>query len=291
MSPKEEHDEWVFDTVKAPTIAVPKHTQKRREFSLASDVDPAEAEKALRQLDLNVTTTQTQPCSYSTVRKASQPMPTASPARKPSGQKQPLVPDMSFGNGASTVRQFSRVSDNSPNTSPEASIAQRDENRPPLAETVTREALLGRKVYSRVVDHAFQETYAQTGSQAKREAIARVADAWNALDAVDPEGEYHLLRAIINKIDGEPRLASFLPSSPTVHTPPKPRLILDQSNPHLKSHRRRQSMQSTLSDDKIVDRQRWMPGEVVPGMEHTSQLADVLYGRWIGGLMNRWAVT
>lgn len=31
-----------------------------------------------------------------------------------------------------------------------------------------------------------------------------------------------------------------------------------------------------------------MPGKVEPGMEHTSMLADVLYGRWTEGLRQRW---
>lgn len=33
-----------------------------------------------------------------------------------------------------------------------------------------------------------------------------------------------------------------------------------------------------------------LPGQVVPGMEHAKQLADVLYGKWVGGLRNRWPV-
>ena len=107
---------------------------------------------------------------------------------------------MSFGNGGSTVRQFRRVSDNSPDATPDTSVAERDENRPPMVETVTKEALLGRRVYTKVVDQAFQEIYAQTGNQVKREAISRAAQAWNDLDMDDPEGEFHLLRLIVEKV-------------------------------------------------------------------------------------------
>lgn len=31
-----------------------------------------------------------------------------------------------------------------------------------------------------------------------------------------------------------------------------------------------------------------LPGQMIPGMEHTKQLADVLYGKWAEGLMVRW---
>ncbi len=205
LSPKEEQDEWVFDTIKAPPVAAPHHTQKRRKISEIREDSQGPPEDMLKRLDINSAPIQHQSPPPSTVRRATQRrVPSAtkmgSPMRRPSGQKQPLAPDMSFGNGGSTVRQFRRVSDNSPTVSPDASIANRDENRPPLAETVTKEALMGRRAYTKVIDNAFQETYAQTGSQAKREAISKVADAWSALDAVDPEGEYHLLQLIMQKM-------------------------------------------------------------------------------------------
>lgn len=131
-------------------------------------------------------------------------------SRRVSAQPMPLMPDLSFGNGASTVRQFKRVSDHSPDHSPEATLAQRDEGRAPMEENMTKEALLGRRLYSSVIDHALQETYAQTGSQPKREALARVADAWNALDAIDPEGECQLVKSILARL---PRSVRRRPSS------------------------------------------------------------------------------
>lgn len=75
------------------------------------------------------------------------------------------------------------------------------------------------------------------------------------------------------------------PSQPA--TPLKPKLVLAQNNPHLKSHRRRQS--SLLAAEDIwTDKQPQLPGQLVPGMDHTKQLADVLYGKWADGLKNRW---
>ena len=206
MSLRDAKDDWVFDTIKASTIDQSKRTQKRRKTSALQHEVLDSPENTLHNLTLEDNSPQGQTLPPATVRKAtmkrrSSPIGVASLAkRKLSGQKQPLAPSMSFGNSASTVRQFRRVSDKSPDISPFASMAERDENREVSMETVTKEALLGRRAYSKVIDQAFQATYAQTGNQLKREAISRVAHAWNALDADDPEGEYHLLKLIVEKI-------------------------------------------------------------------------------------------
>lgn len=210
----DDSDGWVFDTVKASTIATQKHTQKvdsyqtakrRRVSSYQSQSQPYESPEAMFSHLTLEEPRQSSPPPPATMRKAtvrrrpSQQAP-ASAKRKASGQKMPLEPSMNFGNSASTTRQFRRVSDQSPVRSPNATTVERDENQHPLAETVTKEALVGRRAYSKAIDHAFQEVHAQTGSQVKREAISRVADAWSALDQDDPEGEYHLLKAIIEKV-------------------------------------------------------------------------------------------
>ncbi|MCJ1437224.1 hypothetical protein MMC27_006610 [Xylographa pallens] len=295
MSPVEEKDDWVFDTVKAPTIAILKQTQKRRKASSSTTLINEEPEHLFSKLTLEDTATVPAKLSASsTVRKATSkrrgsPTQIISPAkRRSSGQKKPLGPDMSFGNSASTVRQFRRVSDNSPDITPNQSFAIRDENHSPMPETITKEALLGRRAYSKIIDQAFQEIHSQTGSQVKREAISKVAQAWNSLDMDDPEGEFHLLKLIFEKIQNDPKLSILMQSSQP-DTPQKPKLVLAQNNPHLKSHRRRQS--SILpSSEPVVEKLSQLPGQLVPGMEHTKQLADVLYGKWVGGLRNRWPV-
>ena len=213
LSSLELDNDWVFDTVKAPTIAIHGDTMKRRKASSSATLVDDSPENMLSKLTLeDKPVEQPIPSAPSTMRRLTvkrrgSPSQTASPAKrrpsvqsKSSAQRKPLAPDMSFGNSSSTVRQFRRVSDNSPNISPEGSIAGRDENRPPMGEMITKEALLGRRAYSKAVDQAFQEIYAQTGSQAKRDVISRAAQAWNALDMDDPEGEYHLLRLILEKV-------------------------------------------------------------------------------------------
>jgi len=87
-------------------------------------------------------------------------------------------------------------------------------------------------------------------------------------------------------VSSDPKLAALLPTSQP-STPQKPKLVLAQNNPHLKSHRRRQSSLMP-ADDMWVEKQANLPGQLTPGMEHTKQLADVLYSKWVGGLRNRW---
>jgi serine/threonine-protein kinase 24/25/MST4 len=309
MSPMMEPDEWVFDTVKASTIAPRKNTTKRRKLSIIhanGQVIQADPEEALKRLDLKDS-----PLEYSspppvtvkkgTVRKQPSIAQLASPVkpRQPSTQKRPLQPDMSFGNTGSTVRLFRRVSDNSTLAQVSSDVSTpdttRDENRPPLTETTTKEAIFGRRVFNKVVDPAFQELHAQTGNQVKREALSRLADAWSALDAIDPEGEYQLLKLMLDKVQSDSKLSSLLsPPKSSLRdgtpqgTPQKPaaKLVLAQNNPHLRSHRRRQS--SMMPDGDYREKLSNLPGQAVPGMEHTKQLADVLYERWADGLRSRW---
>ena len=205
-------DNWVFDTIKAPTMVTQKNTEqlsghkttKRRRTSLKIAISEETPGELLSRLTLedkqpkSILSTPTIMRKLTTKRRVSRTASSSSTKRKASGQKLPLEPSMNYGNSASTVRQFRRVSDQSPRTSPDSSVIARDENQPP--GTATKEALIGRRVYDKVIDPAFQEVYAQTGSQIQQEALSKIANAWSGLDQDDPEGEYHLLRAIVSKI-------------------------------------------------------------------------------------------
>ncbi|ORX92823.1 kinase-like domain-containing protein [Clohesyomyces aquaticus] len=307
--------------------------------------------------------------------------------------KQPLGVDLSFGNSPSTVRQFKRVSSGErraalssnppppsfvpnpqaqtfrpspPNSTHPLDMNNNNENEPPIEcqpTPITKEALYGRRAYSKVLDSVFQEAYAQSGSQHQREAMARVSQAWSQLDQVDPQGEFLLLKAMVDKLQSDSRLAAALgisvtpastpakhntktsdtslggttvhgtgttrrrsattttanpsasPTKPTlesvsqsqtsdqpstsppqtINQRPAARLLLAQNNPHLKSHRRRQSAFvagekgfGSDGDGGMGIDERKLPGRVERGMESQGALADVLYGRWIEGLRGRW---
>lgn len=310
--------------------------------------------------------------------------------------KQPLGVDLSFGNSPSTVRHFKRVSSgerraalasnpidtaNSFHPNPHAKTFRpsppnsaqfldiHDENTPPPADyppvAITKDALYGRRAYGKALDSVFEEAHADSASPQQREAISRVHQAWAHLDQVDPEGEFLLLKAMVDRLQGDSKLASALgiavspaptpgpkqhntkssefslagttvhgngttrirantsstaftkpssiadyaaspaqaqtpfqspigtPTSTSSGSPVKgPKLILAQNNPHLKSHRRRQSAfvggekMFGLDGDELSEMK--LPGHVEPGMEQQGLLADILYGQWMQGLKSRW---
>lgn len=310
--------------------------------------------------------------------------------------KQPLGVDLNFGNSPSTVRHFKRVSSgerraalqsnppSNPNNhgfhpNPEARTFRpsppnsdhpldvNNENTPPAPEyapmPVTKDALYGRRAYSKVLDSVFQEAHANTASPHQREAIGRLGQAWQQLDEVDPHGEFMLLKAMVDRLKNDSKLASALgidvspmrspqkhntktsetslsgttvhgtsttrirsntatrmrmniaqaaeqytPSSTPSQTPSGTpmstesgsplkgtKLILAQNNPHLKSHRRRQSAfvvgeKAFGHDVPTALEEKKLPGYVERGMEQQGLLADILYGQWMQGLRSRWPV-
>ncbi|KAJ5381971.1 Serine/threonine-protein kinase svkA [Penicillium cataractarum] len=306
-SPEDDED-WVFDTVKAPTMWVPKGKDWSTLDEEDDDCDPAE----LLQ-DMHISQPPPAPPKHqvnpavqanSTVRRTpnversadrSPSIRRANTKRRSSGVKQPLGLDLSFGNSPSTVRQFRRVSDKVPSESTTPKVPPGfDENTSPKpfspSESTSKEAQLGRRAYSRAVGMSCQEVLANTGDGEKREAISRLAEAWSDLEMVDPEGLYHIIRTMNERLQADPRLASLIPAAPAQpDSPSRPRLVLAQNNPHLKSHRRRQSTHVVDPLPQSPPRSS-MPGQNVPGMEHTKQLSDVLYQRWAEGLRNRWGI-
>jgi serine/threonine-protein kinase 24/25/MST4 len=264
----------------------------------------------------------------------------------------------------------------------QSSTVEKELALPMAPIALTKESLLGRRAYSRVIEDAFASNIATTAESSKREALARMASAWQVLDRVDPEGEWLFLRGLIDGLRSEPKLAAALgltssndtvdksglglgisgntsatssfasastkvdtpistnqtsphkqqarqsmpppplPSKPTsatsttsssasFATPPsparskasgtpssKPRLVLAQNNPHLKSHhRRRQSaiVGGAIDADRLeIEERRFddrrLPGYVPPGMEAQAGISDVLYGRWVDGLKARWGM-
>jgi len=262
------------------------------------------------------------------------------------------------------------------------------QQQPPIPITpiaVTKESLLGRRAHAKVLESVFAEQHAQTAREAKREALSRLANAWSVLDRVDPEGEFLLLKAIIESAKTDPKLATALgletpsstpqatsPTKPSAGATPSPRktsrdlmppppvtpnkpharkhsvdgmappkyspspspspnkqkLVLAQNNPHLKSHRRRQSaiieasqLSPKPSQAELGHRRRQsemppsplrkgssaeeiagakevrrdfgiedsrLPGFVQEGLEQQGFLAERLYGAWLEGLKGRW---
>ncbi|KAI1079381.1 Pkinase-domain-containing protein [Whalleya microplaca] len=331
LSPKDEQDEWVFDTVRS---VVPKRAtiKSRKPSSIFS------TEEALRRMDLKDAPLQPSSPAPATMRKSTmrrQPsmaqMSASGSVRGPPAPalRRPLQPDMSFGNSGSSQRLFRRVPSDSSTSGQVASFdstrTTADENKHPNAvEATSKEAVIGRRLYSKAIEPTLAELHAQTSNMVKREALGKLSDALAALDSVDPEGAYHLLRNLNSAIaqdtklshafadttgsvkgtdySGTPQGTVIIKSAQTAQSQSPAKLVLASSNPHLKSHRRRQesvAVNGAGSPEKVPggrDRdpekaalQAKYPGRVPqPGMEHCKQLSDVLYGRWVDGLRLRW---
>ncbi|EGC46877.1 serine/threonine protein kinase [Histoplasma capsulatum var. duboisii H88] len=301
---KEDEDGWVFDTLKPGTVAMSYNTQKRMKISgppieeIEPEEDTSEMLKQLELIDTSSIQSSSKPVSNSTVRRSalsaerSPSVRRSNTKRRSSGVKQPLGLNLSFGNSPSTVRQFRRVSDKQADLTNESTgyPLPMDENCAPktlFSEPSSKEAILGRRIYNKSIGLSCQEALSTTWDQQKREAISRLAEAWSDLEMIDPEGLYQIMKSTCDKLQADPKLSSMFPKQTTAESPSRPKLVLAQNNPHLKSHRRRQSEQ-THADDHWQGAGLNLPGQQVLGMEHTKQLADVLYDRWTAGLRSRW---
>lgn len=359
-----QNDDWLFDTIKAAPVrkSSASHTQRRRKSQRLSEMTLAEDITATME---DLTLGQQTPS-----RRASQQFPANSSVRRsstkrriPSNQhRQPLGVNMSFGNSPSTIRQFRRVSPSADveNEDPlqawsVKSSQSNDDMLPPTpmsldqgsaifnpsplsrfssqASTIageSKEASLGKALYSQAVGIACQDVLNETGDQGRREAVSRVAEALSDLEAVDPEGLYHIMNSIVQKMQGDDKLREMFPKQmalPPPHipdvfddsgtvqrTPSKaPRakqvsdsrnaspakLVLAQNNPHLKSHRRRQSTQVVsressevfspqLSEKDVEEKEldRLIKGS--GSLPHVSAMESCMYDRWLDGLRVRW---
>ncbi len=249
ISPKDEADEWVFDTVKS--IVPRRGTVRSRKPSAAFSV-----EDSMRKLDLK--DGPLQPTTPGTVRKSTVRRRPSSASRQSSrqnsirrhdsngspraslGPKRPLQPDTSFGNSGSTMRLFRRVpSDGSnPGCLSSSPPEYANENQPPPAynspvQPNSKEAILGRRLYTKALEPCLDELHAQTAASTKREALARLSDAFAFLDAVDPEGAYHLLRNLVSTVSQDAKLNNtFLPHHHHQQPPPQaPKPPLDDATP------------------------------------------------------------
>ncbi|PKY08695.1 Mst3-like protein kinase [Aspergillus campestris IBT 28561] len=305
MTNLQDDDDWVFDTVRAPTMKIaedPEDIFREPESQNLVYDETSETSEMMESLHIsNSPPVAPKQVPNSTVRRI--PAPERIPSikrpqkkRRSSGFKQPLGVDLTFGNSPSAVRPFRRVSDKAPLNATDSHYSppyssSNGENASPNAistEGNSKEASLGRRAYSKAVGMACQEVLGTTGDQDKREAISRLAEAWSDLEMVDPEGLFHILRVTNEKLQADTKLSGLVPQAPPPESPQKPRLILAQNNPHLKSHKRRQST-ATVEPNLQPAQLASLPGQQVPGMEHTKQLSDVLYQCWSEGLRNRWA--
>lgn len=183
----------------------------------------------------------------------------------------------------SPTKNAGRVSDGSNSTSlqlnPNTNTTRSSNSQPPPSLpsppfSSSKEATLGQLLYSSAIGICCQEVLNTTADATKREALSRLAEAFSDLEMMDPEGLYHILKGVVEKMGQVDKLKRLLPVSSSAaaasslgsastarrvaskgqqqDTRPQkpsgeaavPKLVLAQNNPHLKSHHlRRQSAQ------------------------------------------------
>jgi serine/threonine-protein kinase 24/25/MST4 len=135
---------------------------------------------------------------------------------------------------------------------------------------VTKDALYGRRAYSKVLDSVFQEAYSDTASPHQREAIGRVGQAWQQLDEVDPHGEFMLLKAMVDRLKSDAKLAAALgievspAQSPRKHNTNTSETSLSGTTVHGTSTTRIHSSRNTKSTttvDRVCSEERTTSSE------------------------------
>lgn len=213
MQDEDDNDGWVFDTVKPPAPATIKgapdisedvdaETQHHVDLE-AQEVHNQPSETMMENLHISPPNTPTK--NPNTMRRRTdwnnQSARLATTRLRSGSTKQPLALDLSFGNSPSAVRQFGRVSDKSPRDAASQVSSPTDENANPKARN-NKEALLGKRAYGRAVGLACQEVLSTTGGQDRRGAVSHLAEAFSDLEIADPEGLYHIIRVMNEKLQG-----------------------------------------------------------------------------------------
>jgi serine/threonine-protein kinase 24/25/MST4 len=81
----------------------------------------------------------------------------------------------------------------------------------PYVPTITKEARLGTQLYSAAIGLSCQEVLNQTGDNDKRDAVSKLAEAWSDLELADPEGVYHIVVGMLEKMNLDPELRGLIP--------------------------------------------------------------------------------
>jgi hypothetical protein len=137
-----------------------------------------------------------------------------------------------------------------------------------------------------------------TTSPIEQDALARLEDAWKDVVSINPELSNLLVRKFMNRLQQQPQLQSLVLPDADPNSVQKPSFsgsTLLNSTPtptpkqenEFNQQKRRESAvkrkeESIPPDDSFEEDEMALP------KTQGSQLADVLYGRWLEGLKSRW---
>lgn len=214
-------DGWTFDTVKSVAPPPPKHTASSRNSSAEQvllKVDPKEAPLDLSSPSPGTMrkTTVRQVSAGAEVRRSVVNVDTNGSPRSSVVTRQPLQADLSYGNTGSDARPFRRVPSDDSGTgsagtsrsgeSRGSNAENRDPRRKPATECASKEAALGHRLFVKAIDPTLAELHAQTAGAKRREALAKLSDAFALLDTVDPEGAHQLMQGMLSAMSRDRKL-------------------------------------------------------------------------------------
>ncbi|ETN36683.1 uncharacterized protein HMPREF1541_08961 [Cyphellophora europaea CBS 101466] len=126
------------------------------------------------------------------------PPPTPSPSKR---SLQPLQPVAS-----SSPTKNSRFS-----TASTLAEATRKSSTSSTASDSSKEAILGRRLYSKAIGISCQEVLDNTADASRREAVAKLAESFSDLESADPEGMYAIMSAIFSRVKEDKKMMTLIP--------------------------------------------------------------------------------
>lgn len=217
-----EDDGWIFDTIKPDPIAihedaqkpksplkenvvldqinVDKHTQKRRKVTSPGKTE--QLQDTLQELSINDNLKK----SRLIMRKISNWGNTSvgnTAIFRPQDNQRKLLQRAEDYDSVSTKPSTTRTSHTASSSISDPFSDQENEAPGNDQETMqlSKEDLLGNRLFTNAIETASQEMYAETNFQESQDAIAHIADGFAYLNNVDPEGLLLLVKSMILKVE------------------------------------------------------------------------------------------
>ena len=104
---------------------------------------------------------------------------------------------------------LSSYAESTSSINPNPSLLQSSTRKP--SPSPSKETLLGRRLYTKAIGLSCQEVLNTTAGEEKRDAIAKLAEAFSDLELIDPEGLYHVMRGVVERMGEDGKLSQLLP--------------------------------------------------------------------------------
>lgn len=126
------------------------------------------------------------------------------PPPSPSPSKRPTQPVQAASASPTKNSRFSTAST--------LASERRQSSSSSTASNSSKEAILGRRLYSKAIGISCQEVLDNTADDTRREAVAKLAEAFSDLEAADPDGLYAIMSAIFTRVKDDSKIMTLVPA-------------------------------------------------------------------------------